>query len=132
MSVTTVSLLAVLAEATQFSVVEEAGCLVVTNDEGLDAFVTLGEQQILVESVLFPAANIADVAALNDQILRTQQLTPLTSVGLKKIDGEDYYIAFGALSTDSKDSVIIEEIDTLFANIDDFIELYSDNMKEVA
>jgi hypothetical protein len=132
MSVTTVSLLAVLTEATQFSVVEEAGCLVVTNDEGLDAFVTLGEQQILVESVLFPAANIADVAALNDQILRTQQLTPLTSVGLKQIDGEDYYIAFGALSTDSKDSVIIEEIDTLFANIDDFIELYSDNMKEVA
>ena len=101
-----------------------------SNDEGIDAFAYVGEQQIIIESALFAADSVDDTAALNDLILRTHQLLSLTAISIKKIDGQDYYIAFGALSSDSKDSVIIQEIETLFSNINDFLDLYSEHLKQ--
>lgn len=117
------------AHSDMCAVIEE-NCLAITNDEGVEAFLTVGEKQILVEAVLFPAVAAIDTAALNNKILRTMHVIPLTSIGIKHLAGEDYYIAFGALSSDSKDSVVIEEIETLFANVDDFIELYAEDLKE--
>jgi uncharacterized protein YjfI (DUF2170 family) len=123
--------LKILAESQSDWVVEKEGdCLSLSNDEGIDAFAYVGEQQIIIESALFAAASVEDSAALNDLILRTHQLLPLTAISIKKIDGQDYYIAFGALSSDSKDSVIIQEIETLFSNINDFLDLYSDHLKQ--
>lgn len=123
--------LKVLAESQSDWVVEKEGdCLSLSNDEGIDAFAYVGEQQIIIESALFAAESVEDSAALNDLILRTHQLLSLTAISIKKIDGQDYYIAFGALSSDSKDSVIIQEIETLFSNINDFLDLYSDHLKQ--
>jgi uncharacterized protein YjfI (DUF2170 family) len=104
----------------------ENNCLSISNDEGIDAFLYIGEEQIVVEAALFPLASVKDVTALNDLILRTHQLLPLTTIGIKTIDGDDYYIAFGSLSADIKDIVVIEEIDMLFANVDEFLELYTE------
>ena len=123
--------LKVLAESQSDWVVEQEGdCLSLSNDEGIDAFAYVGEQQIIIESALFSADSVDDTAALNDLLLRTHQLLSLTAISIKKIDGQDYYIAFGALSSDSKDSVIIQEIETLFSNMNDFLDLYSEHLKQ--
>lgn len=121
--------LKVLAEAQSGWVVESEGeCLTLSNDEGVDIFIYVGGQQILVETALFPESCVKDKALLNDLILRTHQLVPLTTVGLKQIGAEDYYVAFGALSVDSKDSVVIEEVETLFDNVAEFLDLYSEHL----
>jgi len=123
--------LKLLVESQQDWVVETEGdCLSLSNDEGIDAFAYVGDQQIIIESALFSADSVADTAALNDLILRTHQLVSLTAISISKIDGQDYYVAFGALSSDSKDSVIIQEIETLFSNINDFLDLYGEYLKQ--
>ncbi len=124
-----------LAEAQSDWVVEAEGdCLAISNDEGIDAFVYVGNQQIVVETALFPASSVSDQNALNALILRTHQLVPLTTVCLSQIGGEEYYVAFGALSVDSKDSVVIEEVEMLFENTSEFLDLYNEllDMEAVA
>lgn len=118
-----------LAESQPTWVVEEEGdCLSISNDEGIDAFIYAGKQQLVVETALFPAASVSDVNALNALILRTHQLVPLTTIGVSSIGGNDYYVAFGALSVDSKDAVVVEEIETLFDNVSEFLDLYSTHL----
>jgi len=118
-----------IADAQANWVVEvEGNCLSISNDEGIDAFLYVGEQQLIVEAPLFAQSSVKNVQALNDLILRTHQLQPLTTIGIKNIANQDYYIAFGALSAASHDDVIIEEVNTLFANIGDFLELYAEHL----
>mgnify|MGYP005990551307 CR=1 FL=1 len=115
-----------LAQSQPTWVVEAEGdCLTISNDEGIDTFVYVGAQQVIVETALFPASDVKDVNALNELILRSHHLLPLTAICINKIADQDYYVAFGALSVDSKDSVIVEEIETLFANTGEFLDLYS-------
>tara|TARA_Y100001936_G_C15868757_1_gene556456 strand:- start:178 stop:573 length:396 start_codon:yes stop_codon:yes gene_type:complete len=109
------------------SAVTSEDCICVSNDEGIDAFVYIGDKQIIAETALFPADLVKDTGKLNEHILQSHSIVPLTSVGLRRINDEDYYVAFGALSTDSKDEVIVEEIETLFENVPEFIELYSEH-----
>lgn len=111
-----------------WSIELEQDCLSISNDEGLDAFLYAGGQQIIVESLLFPLSSVRDEGALNQLILRTHQLQPLTTIGIKVVDGAEYYVAFGSLSTQSKDSVLLEEIETLFINVGEFLELYADHL----
>ncbi len=121
--------LKVLAESQSTWVVDAEGdCLSISNDEGIDAFIYVGDQQIIAETALFPAAKVTDQAMMNDLILRTHHLLPLTTICINRIGGEDYYAAFGSLSVDSKESVIVEEIETLFANVSEFLELYNEHL----
>lgn len=110
----------------------EGDCLAIVNDEGVEAFLRVGTHQILVETVLFPASAVTDRSALNERLLRSMYLFPLSSVALKTIAGEAYYVAFGALSVESRESVILEEVEVLFANVEEIVELCGDNLKEVA
>ena len=120
-----------LAESQQSWEVEAKGdCLDITSDDGIDAYIYVGEKQIIAETILFPASQVSDKAAMNDLILRTHNLLPLTTICINKIGDEDFYAAFGSLSVDSKDSVVIEEIETLFANVSEFLELYKDFLNE--
>ncbi|ACR11097.1 DUF2170 family protein [Teredinibacter turnerae] len=124
------SLQALLEQHGIWEVSLESGCITVTNDEGIDAFIYAGDRQLLVEVPLFPEADVIDVAALNDKILETHYLAPLSCIYKKSIGGQSYYIAFGALSLESKDHVVIEEVSTLFENVDEFLDLYADNLKK--
>lgn len=119
------AILALLQKKAGWTVEANGDCISISNDEGLDAFLFAGDSQIVVETVLFPASMVADVAALNAQILRSHRIVPLSTIGVSQVDNEDYYVAFGALSVDSKDEVLIEEVETLFNNVPEFIELYS-------
>tara|TARA_B100000508_G_scaffold140448_1_gene141477 strand:+ start:8386 stop:8808 length:423 start_codon:yes stop_codon:yes gene_type:complete len=113
-----------LKEKASFTVEQEADCLAISNDEGLDAFLYVGDTQITVSSVLFPVSDVADTAKLNDEILRTHQFVPLSTISINVIEVVEYYVAFGALSVDSKTDVIVEEVDTLLSNVPELVEAY--------
>ncbi|MCV2403181.1 YjfI family protein [Marinomonas sp. C2222] len=120
------ALLKLIESQGSWVVESEGDCLAVSNDEGVDVFVYVGGRQILVEAALFSTKSVKDKAALNELILRSHHYVPLTSVCIKNIANEDYYVAFGALSVDSKDTVVMEEIETLFENVTEFLDLCDD------
>jgi uncharacterized protein YjfI (DUF2170 family) len=121
------AILALLQKETDWTVDPEDKCLSITNDEGIDAFLFAGETQIIIETILFPADIVKDVPALDAHILRSHRIVPLSTVGISSINGKDYYVAFGELSVDSKNEVLIEEVEALFTNVPEFIELYSEH-----
>lgn len=112
-----------------YVVTQERDCLLIANSDGLDAWLAVSGEQIVVESVLFGADEVADKAALNHAILSSHMIFPLSTVGISTIDGKEYYVAFGALSSQSKGESIEIEVDTLFDNVAHFIEAYSDYLK---
>jgi uncharacterized protein YjfI (DUF2170 family) len=102
----------------------EPGCICLTNEDGLDAFVAVSGKQIVVQSILFSKKQVNDAAALNEEILKTHQLFPLTSVGINQIDNETYYTAFGAISSSTDEASLLVEVDTLFSNVSGFLDTY--------
>ncbi len=122
-------ILSLMNEQINFTAELEGECISISNDEGVDAFLVVGEQQIVVETILFSVNSVKDMAALDADILRTHRLVPLSTLAVSHIGDEEYYVAFGALSVDSKDEVIVEEVEALFANVPEFLELYSEHLK---
>lgn len=118
-----------LAGNDNWAVHSEAGCLCVTNEDGLDAYLAVSGEQIVVESILFEQSKVKDTAALNQEILKTHQVFPLTTIAISNIEGEDYYIAFGALSSQSKEQSVLIEVETLFDNVAGFLDAYEDYLK---
>jgi uncharacterized protein len=110
------------------AVTQEDGTLVITNEDGIEAYLTVSGEQILVETLLFPADQVKDISNLNADLLRTHMVFPLTSAGITTISGEDYYTAFGALSAQSKEESIFIEIDTLFQNVNDMLDAYASHL----
>lgn len=107
-----------------WAVANEGDCVCVTNEDGLDAYIAISGEQILVESILFAKNQVSDVASLNDEILKTHHIFPLTAVALTKVDQEEYYMAFGALSSQSAPDALLIEVELLFSNLPGFLEAY--------
>ncbi|MGC9458796.1 DUF2170 family protein [Vibrio genomosp. F10] len=103
-----------------------ADSLVLTNEDGIDAYVAVAGEQIIVEVVLFSQKNVNDTSALNSLILRTHKMFPLSTIGINTISDEDYYVAFGSLSSQSKEESVVIEVATLYRNVEAFIELYDE------
>jgi len=118
-----------LSQQGKWVVHSEDDCLFITNEDGLDAYVAVSGAQIVVESILFASEAVADIAGLNQQILKTHQVFPLTTIGITTVEDEDYYMAFGALSSQSKEESIIIEVETLFDNVAAFLDAYEDYLK---
>lgn len=112
-----------------FAVTQENDSLIVTNEDGVEAYLTVSGDQVLVETLLFPASQVKDVSDLNSELLRTHMMFPLTSAGVTSISDEDYYTAFGALSAQSKEESVLIEIDTLFQNVNDMLDAYSSHLQ---
>ncbi len=109
-------------------VTREENCLLIANQDGIDAWLAISGEQILVESLLFAASQVKDKAALDHEILSTHMVFPLTTVGISTINGEEYYTAFGALSAQSKQETIEIEVDTLFQNVASFLDAYETHL----
>lgn len=93
----------------------------------LPVYVTVYGDQILVESVLWAASDVTDMAAFNEATLRTHKYFPLSTVSLDILaDGVDYYQMFGALSSTSRLSNVIFEIEVLASNVIQATEAYSE------
>lgn len=118
-----------LQEHDDFVITREEGCLLIANQDGIDAWLAISGEQILVESLLFPASEIKDRAALNHDILSTHMVFPLTTVGISTINDEEYYTAFGALSAQSKPESIVIEVETLFQNVASFLDAYETHLQ---
>lgn len=118
-----------LLEQQGWAVCLESDCLCVTNSDGLDAYIAISGEQILAETVLFAKSQVKDVAALNEEILKTHQVFPLTTIGITHIADDDYYVAFGALSSQSKAGSIIIELEALFDNVSGFLDAYNDYLQ---
>jgi len=118
-----------LSKQTELVITRESDCLLIANEDGLDAWIAISGEQILVESLLFAQSEVNDTAALNAAILRTHMVFPLTTVGISNLSGEDYYTAFGSLSAQSKESSILIEVETLFQNVEAFLDAYQEYLK---
>ena len=64
--------------------------------------------------------------ALNQLVLRTHKLVPLSTFGLTTIDGAEWYELFGSLSSQSLADVVVEEADVLASNALDAAEMISE------
>lgn len=124
-------LLSVLKDQDDYVVTQEQDCLLIANSDGLDAWLAISGEQIIVESVLFSAQQVKDRTALDREILSTHMLFPLTTVGISVIEGDEYYIAFGALSSQSKQESIEIEIATLFQNVAGFLDAYEAHLNSL-
>lgn len=113
-----------LSQREGWAVSNEGDCICITNEDGLDAYLAISGEQILVESILFAKNQVADTAALNETILKTHQIFPLTTIAITAVGDEEYYMAFGALSSQSKGESITKEVDLLFLNISGFLDAY--------
>ncbi|HHY0525326.1 TPA: DUF2170 family protein [Vibrio parahaemolyticus] len=109
-----------------FSVTQSDDSLIITNDVGINAVLVVQGSQIVVESLLFPVDEVSDQAELDDYILKTHKLVPLTAVGKSEIEGQFYYSAFGALSSESKVESVLLEVVELFRNVAELLEGYSE------
>ena len=92
----------------------------------LPVFMTVSGDQIVVESILWPANDVDEQAAFNSTILRTQQYYPMSSICLAKRAEEDYYLMTGSLSASSSIHDIILEIETLANNVIRVTEAYAE------
>lgn len=110
-------------------VTKEENCLLIANGDGIDAWLAISGEQILIESLLFAKSEVDDPATLNDEILKTHMIFPLTTVGISQVAGEEYYTAFGSLSSQSKAESISIELATLFQNVEAFLDAYQDHLK---
>ena len=113
-----------IGDSNDLVVTREENCLLIANAEGIDAWLAISGEQILVESLLFSSSEVKDKAKLNEEILKTHMLFPLTTVGITTLGTEEYYTAFGALSSQSKAESVMIEIDTLFQNVEAFLDAY--------
>ncbi|MEH6628161.1 MAG: DUF2170 family protein [Motiliproteus sp.] len=116
---------ALLETQSDLTVSLENDAILLGNEDGVDAFLTVSGEQILVEALLCPVSQIKDPIAFNDVALRSHKnMFSLTSIGITSIAGDDFYVAFGALSSESKPESVLIEIDTLFLNVEGMIEFF--------
>jgi hypothetical protein len=110
-------------------VTPEENCLLIGNGDGLDAWLAISGEQIIIESLLFSTSEVKDSVALNEEILKTHMLFPLTTIGISNVAGQDYYTAFGALSSQSKAESIMIELTALFHNVEAFLDAYQEHLQ---
>ena len=95
----------------------------------LPIYVTVSGEQIIADAVLWPLAMVKDTSALNEEVLRTHKLFPLSTISLDRFfDGSDYYTIFGSLSSASLLQSVIFEIETLAANAIKATEAYGEHL----
>lgn len=120
---------ALLSDKPDLVVTKEQNCLMIANSDGIDAWLAISGEQIIIETLLFAKSEVKDSAALNEEILKTHMLFPLTTVGISQVGGDEYYTAFGSLSSQSKAESIEIELNTLFQNVEAFIDAYQIHLK---
>lgn len=106
-------------------------CIAATMHEhgDLPLVITVSEEQMMIESVLFPVSVVKDKHALNEEFLRTHQYLPLSAVAIQNIRGSEHYILFGALSASSTLENIQLEIITLADNVLSVAEACEDHIE---
>ena len=92
----------------------------------LPLFLTVSGEQIVVEAMLWSVAEANNPALFNETVLRTHKYFPLSNISLDKMDGDDCYHMFGALSSASSLHDVMLEIEMLASNVIQATEAYSE------
>lgn len=91
----------------------------------LPLFLSVSNQQIIVEALLWPVDIIKQPTQFNEEILYTRKLFPLSTIAIEQTgDGSINYIMYGALSSSSSLNNIIYELETLSDNVIKATEAY--------
>jgi len=91
----------------------------------LPVFIAVSGEQIVVESLMWPVADVLDAAAFNAHVLRTHKVLPLSNLAIEAIGGVPCYIMYGALDTRSSLANVLFEIETLAENVLNAAEAYA-------
>ncbi|PCK08034.1 MAG: hypothetical protein COA42_11355 [Alteromonadaceae bacterium] len=96
----------------------------------LPLFLIVMGDQIIVDAVLWPVQDVANLGEFNDTVLRTHKYFPLSTISLDTLpNGKDYYQMFGALSAMSILPNVIFEIEVLASNVIQATEAYGHLLK---
>ena len=91
----------------------------------LPLFLSVSNQQIMVEALLWPVNMVNQPEKFNQDVLCTRKLFPLSTIAIEKAgDGSVNYIMYGALSSTSLLSNIIYELEMLSDNVIKATEAY--------
>ncbi|MBD8677787.1 YjfI family protein [Sphingomonas sp. CFBP 13720] len=82
----------------------------------LAVFASVGGDQIVVSTLLWPVDEQEDQTAFNRFLLKTQKLVPLSNFAIAEVDGREYYELIGELSVESRLSTILIELRVLAQN----------------
>lgn len=102
----------------------EKSLIIKMNDYGdLSLGILFTSRQIIIETVICPVCSINQKNEFNIFLLRNQKLLPLSSVGISRVQHDEYYVAFGALSLNSSLDDVVLEMTTLADNALDLAEI---------
>lgn len=102
----------------------EQSLIVKMNDYGdLPLSILFTSRQLIIETVICPVSSINQQDEFNIFLLRNQKLLPLSSVGISRVQQDEYYVAFGALSLNSSLNDVVLEMTTLADNALDLAEI---------
>ncbi|MCU6173517.1 YjfI family protein [Citrobacter cronae] len=103
---------------------DEKSLILKMNDYGdLPLNIVFTSRQIIIETVICPVSSIHQQDEFNIFLLRNQKLLPLSSVGISRVQQDEYYVAFGALSLNSSLGDVVLEMTTLADNALDLAEI---------
>jgi len=99
----------------------------------LPIVMVVSDKQVLVEVALVERHEFDNPSEIDYLLLTTHKYLPLSTIAIQPINNVDWYVLFGALSTQSKIEVITEELMQLVSNtfnvIDTLEPLYRFNTK---
>lgn len=102
----------------------EQSLIIKMNDYGdLSLGILFTSRQIIIETVICHVCSINQKNEFNIFLLRNQKLLPLSSVGISRVQQDEYYVAFGALSFNSSLDDVVLEMTTLAENALDLAEI---------
>ncbi|WP_392564072.1 DUF2170 family protein [Orbus wheelerorum] len=91
----------------------------------LPLFMSVSNQQIVVEALLWPVDIVKNENQINQEILYSRKLFPLSTIAIENSgDGTLNYIMYGALSASSLLSSIIYQLEILSDNVIKATEAY--------
>lgn len=91
--------------------------MVVMHEYGdLPVYVSGGELQLTVSTILWPCDEQNDRAEFNEFLLKAQKVVPLSNFGITTIEGRDYYELMGEISSKTTLQTLVIELRTLADN----------------
>lgn len=99
-------------------------------DSYIDVLLAVGGDQILVETLLWPASAVKDLSQFNESVLRTHKFIPLASFSIIDVAGEPYYTIYGALDARSSLSSLLFEIQAVADASQCALALYAEHLHE--
>ena len=82
----------------------------------LPVYVSGGELQLTVSTILWPCDEQNDRAEFNEFLLKAQKVVPLSNFGITTIEGRDYYELMGEISSKTTLQTLVIELRTLADN----------------